>query len=365
VGAVDGATELDPAAASASPPAGADAQVLVTSGGTSGDPKTSRRSLVGWTRLVDVGPVAERRLLVCTSLAYVAQVLCDQVLMGDGTVVLCERFDPPAVLEAIERERVTHVGLVEPLLVELIDHPDFAHRDLRSLRAVSHIGADAAPSLRRRLLERAGEILVHPYGASEVGIASVLAPPEYSLARPELLSTVGRPLPSVDVRIVTPTGAPVTPGDTGVVSIASGQVSDGYATPVAGSGFRDGRFLTGDLGRIDADGYLHLRGRAMDRREIAGEPVMPVDVQEAICRHPEVRYAVAVPGPDVGFGAAVRLATASAVTASQLRAFIGEHAHPRLVPDPLVVLDRIPVTEQGKPDRPALTRRLSVRAART
>lgn len=260
------------------------------------------------------------------------------------------------MLAAIEAERITHVGLVEPLLVELADHPDLARRDLSSLRAVSHIGADAAPSLRARLLRRMDEILVNPYGASEVGIVSALAAPEYSLARPELLDTVGRPLPGVDVRIETADGTPAAPGELGVISVASGQVADGYASPITGSGFRGGRYLTGDLGLIDPDRYLHVRGRMMDRRVVAGREVMPVDVQEILCGHPDVCYAVAVPGPepDSRFGVAVVAAPGSAITPTQLCAFIRDRGDEPLIPDRLVMLDRIPVTEQGKPDRAAL-----------
>jgi AMP-binding enzyme len=107
-----------------------------------------------------------------------------EVLLGDATVILRERFEPAEVLEAVEAERATHPALVEPLLVELVDHPDFVRRDLSSLRSISHIGANAAPSSRRRLLRRAGPVLSNPYGASEAGIVSVLTAPDYSLDHP-------------------------------------------------------------------------------------------------------------------------------------------------------------------------------------
>jgi fatty-acyl-CoA synthase len=365
VGPADGATALHPSASDAPSADGAAAGVLVTSGGTTGDPKTSRRDLAAWTRVTDIGPLRDRRLLVCTSLAYVAQVLADQVLIGGGTVVLCERFDPSLVLAAIEAERVTHVGLVEPLLVALADHPDVARRDLSSLRAISHVGADAAPSLRLRLLGRMGEILVNPYGASEVGIVSALAAPDYSAEHPELLATVGRPLPGVDVRIETDVATPAGAGELGAISVASGQVADGYASPVPGSRFRDGRFHTGDLGLIDPAGYLHVRGREADRRVVAGRAVMPVDLQEILCRHPEVRYAVAVPepAPRAGFGAVVTLAPDSDVTPEQLTAFARDRGGEPVVPARLAVLDRMPVTEQGKPDRAAIVRLLDAGGA--
>ena len=269
--------------------------VLVASGGTTGQSKLSRRSFAAWERLIDVGPLRDRRQLVCTSFAYVAQVLVDQVLMGGGTVILRDRFDAREVLATIETERVTHLALVEPLLVELLDHPEFVARDLSSLVAISHIGADAAPSLRRRLLRRAGPVLTHAYGVSEAGMVSVLTAPDYSQERPERLSTAGVPLPGVDVRIERVDGSEAPRGEEGFIAVRSPQVTDGYDGVVTNGGFRCDRYFTGDLGSVDHDGYLHVRGRATDQRQVAGRWLMPVDVQDALCDHAEVRYALAVP----------------------------------------------------------------------
>src|SRR6185312_11323295 len=119
------------------------------------------------------------------------------------------------VLRTIEAERITHLGLVEPGLVELIDDPDLLRRDLSSLVAITHIGTNAPANLRRRLLERCGPILAHPYGASEAGIVSVLSAPEYDLSHPELLDTSGRPLPGVGVRIERDDGSDARPGEEG------------------------------------------------------------------------------------------------------------------------------------------------------
>lgn len=327
--------------------------VLVASGGTTGQSKLSRRSFAGWERLIDAGPMRGRRQLVCTSFAYVAQVLVDQVLMGGGTVILRHRFDAREVLATIESERITHLALVEPLLVELVDHPDFASRDLSSLVAISHIGADAAPSLRRRLLRRAGPILAHPYGASEAGMVSVLAGPDYSLERPERLSTTGAPLPGVDVRIERVDGSEAPRGEEGFIAVRSPQVAGGYEGAVAHGEFRADRCFTGDLGFLDCDGYLHVRGRAADQRQVAGRWVMPVDVQEALCDHVDVHYAVAVP-MDGGFGAAVVLAPGAAADAGSLETFVGLVHGEHLVPRQITVMRRVPVTEQGKPDRARL-----------
>jgi fatty-acyl-CoA synthase len=324
--------------------------VMVATGGTTGPPKLSRRSFAGWEHLVDAGSMRGRRQLICTSFAYVAQVLADQVLLGGGTVILRDRFDARAILATIEAEGITHLALVEPLLVELIDHPEFGVRDLSSLVAISHIGADAAPALRRRLLNRTGPILAHPYGASEAGIVSVLAGADYSLAHPERLGTAGPPLPGVDVQIERVDGSEAPRGEEGFVTVRSLQVADGYDGDARNGGFRGDRYFTGDLGFLDLDGYLHVRGRAADQRQVCGRWVMPVDVQDALCDHPEVRYAVAVAG-DRGFCAVVVLAPGATFDGDDLRAFVSEHHGEHLIPIQIVAVDRVPVTEQGKPNR--------------
>jgi fatty-acyl-CoA synthase len=345
VGLRVGACEL--AACSVDPGALA---VLVASGGTTGQSKLSRRSFAGWERLADAGSMRGCRQLICTSFAYVAQVLADQVLLGGGTVIMRDHFDAREILATIEAEGVTHLALVEPLLVELIDHPEFGLRDLSSLVAISHIGADAAPALRRRLLGRAGPILAHPYGASEAGIVSALAGSDYSLAHPERLGTAGPPLPGVDVRIERVNGSEAPRGEEGFVAVRSPQVAEGYDGAAAHGGFRGDRYFTGDLGFLDLDGYLHVRGRAADQRQVCGRWVMPVDVQDALCDHPAVRYAVAVPA-DGGFCAAVVLAPGATVDGDDLRAFVAEHRGEHLTPAQIIAVDRVPVTEQGKPNR--------------
>jgi fatty-acyl-CoA synthase len=334
--------------------------VMVASGGTTGESKVSRRSFGGWERVVDAGSMRERRLLVCTSFAYVAQVLVDQVLLGGGVVVLRDGFSPREVLTTIASERITHLALVEPLLVELIDHPEFGGSDLSSLVAISHIGADAAPSLRRRLLRRAGPVLANPYGASEVGIVSVLAGDDYRLGHTGQLATSGRALPGVELDIERPDGTQAATGEEGLISVRSPQVADGYDATVPNAGFRNGRYYTGDLGTLDPDGYLSVRGRAADRRRVAGRWVMPVDVQHALCDHPDVRYAVVIPSApagdrDGGFSAVVVLAPGALTDAAALRTFVADQHGDHLVPEQVVAVDRVPVTEQGKPDRARIT----------
>ena len=340
-----------------------DLAVLISSGGTTGRPKASRRSFAGYLGLVTAEVNPARRQLVCTPLAYVAQVLVDQTLLGGGRVVLQDGFDPAAVLLAIETERITHVGLVEPLLARLVDHPDRAHRDLSSLQAVTHIGATAPAPLRRRWLEALGPVLVNPYGSSECGIATVLTAPDYGLTDDGRLASAGRALPGAVVRVERTGGTTAEADELGRVVVRTSGTACGYVGETPEDAFRpDGWFASGDLGSLDQDGYLTIRGRAADERVVGGLSIMPIDLENALYAHPQVRYVAAVPldtDPHLPFGAVVTVARGSRLRAAELTGWVARW-DPALAPAALAVLDEVPVTEQGKPDRAAIADLISV-----
>ncbi|HCB04965.1 MAG TPA: hypothetical protein DEQ43_12110 [Nocardioides bacterium] len=242
---------------------------------------------------------------------------------------------------------------MEPQLVELIDHPDLARRDLGSLISISHIGSDAAPSLRLRLLRRLeavglGHVLTHTYGASELGLVSVLSGSDYSTRRVDLVGSAGQPLPGVGITIERPDGSAAEPDEEGTIVVASAGAARRVRT-------------SGDIGYLDADGYLHVRGRAGDARGNTACPVFPVDVQNALCAHPGIRYAVAVPTDD-GFDALVIPMAGRCVSTADLLTFVRRQHGPRLLPRSLVVRSDVPLTEQGKPDRTAITALFTTRA---
>jgi acyl-CoA synthetase (AMP-forming)/AMP-acid ligase II len=312
------------------------------------------RSFESYAALLD-GPVdPERKLLTCSAFAYVTQVLIAQTLLHGGTVTLRDRFDAAELLGVIEDERISMLSLVEPLLAALVDHPDLDTRDLSSLRRVSHIGAAAPASFRRRALERLGPVLVNTYGASEAGMVSVLAAPEYGLDHPELLTSAGRPRPGVDVRIVGLDGSEVPVEEAGVIEVRLPGMSSGYIGRPDDPAYHDGWYTTGDLGYLDDAGYLHVLGRAADARVVDGATVMPLDLEDAACAHPDVVYAVALPAdPGVvgAFGVLALQSHGSSLTVDALREHLRTQLSPAAVGE-VVVVDHLPVTEQGKPDRP-------------
>ncbi|WP_084698465.1 class I adenylate-forming enzyme family protein [Muricoccus aerilatus] len=343
-----------------------DLAVIVSSGGTTGVPKGSCRSFAAYTATVRAPSPKDRRQLVNGPLAYLSQVLVDMTLLGGGAVILQDRFEAASTLAAIEAERATHLFLVEPQLLELMDHPDVSRRDLSSLRVLTHVGASAPPSLRRRALERFGPVLAHVYGASEMGLVSLLSPAEYNLGHPALLSTAGKILPGVDVRFRRADGRLADPWEPGRIEVRSPSLAGGYRNlPEHDADFHDGWFRSGDFGFADVQGYLHVLGRIADLDLVDGTGASPVLLEDALCGISSVRYAVVV-AEESGYAEATRwLAAIEAWVGmvpdvTECRAVITSRFGAALAASvTIMVVDRVPRTEQGKPDREAIRQRAS------
>src|ERR1700678_1045601 len=273
-----------------------DLAVVVSSGGTTGLPKGSHRTFKAYSAMVDVPSLPDRRQLINGHLAYLSQVLVDVRLLGGGCVVLRDAFDAADTLETIESQRITDLFLVEPQLFDVMDHPDVYRRDLSSLRTLSHVGASAPPTLRRRAHQKLGSVIAHTYGASEEGLVSLLSPLEHDPARPERFSCAGRILPFVEVRLRRPDGSLADIGEVGSIEVRSPAMAQGYRNrpELEAENFRDGWYRPRDLGRIDQEGYLYIIGREADVRWIGGVALTPTSVEETLCQMREVRVAAVV-----------------------------------------------------------------------
>lgn len=359
VGPVPGvATRLDELAAAASDAPFAsrsrlgDLCAVVPSGGTTGVPKGSRRDVASYTVAVAGPRDPDRRQLANGSMAHLTQILVDQTLLGGGTVVLQDHYEPLATLDAVAAERITHLFLVEPQLFDLMDHPAVVTHDLRSLKVVTHIGANAAPVLRRRARQRLGKVVAHTYGASEIGIVSALSPAEHD--RPSRFRCAGHVRPGVELRFRAPDGTLDPVG--GEIEVRSAAMAQGYRNRPEDEAehFVDGWYRTGDLGDVDGEGMLRVNGRAADRGGPDGVAI--VDLQDTLCRVRSVRYAVPVAALDVGLRVVAALAWPGGEVdaAACVEAVAAEHGPQIAASLRILPTDRIPLTEQGKPDRPAI-----------
>jgi fatty-acyl-CoA synthase len=214
-----------------------------------------------------------------------------------GCVVLQEHFDAGEALRLISSERCTMFYGTPNMAQALSDHPERSKYDLSSLRSGGTIGS---PEQMMRVVELGARDICNIYGLTETyGNCSVTDAADPLEVR---LTTVGRPLPGVDLRIVDPeTGALLAAGEIGEIRV-KGYVTVGYYKDEAKNRASfDGEnfFMTGDLGFLDAEGRLHFRGRIKEMIKTGGINVAPVEVEEILLSHPSVKlaYVTGVPDP--------------------------------------------------------------------
>jgi fatty-acyl-CoA synthase len=333
-----------------------DLAVVSSSGGSTGVPKGSCRDFAAYTAMVTAKSPRDRIQLINGPLAYLSQVLVDITLLGGGRVVLRDAYEAVDTLATIEAEKITDLFLVEPQLFELMDDSEIDAHDLSSLRSLTHIGASAPKRLRLRAHRRLGPIIGHAYGASEMGLVSVLAPSDHDLSRPESFTSAGRIQPGVDIRFRRADGRLANSGEIGVIEVRSPAMASGYRNNpgLSSRSFREGWYHTGDLGRLDGDGLLHILGRAVDAQEINGALVTPTGIEEALCQHLSIRYAVAIRDADVTIAAVTAWAGLSVVDRICRQAIMDRFGAAAVASLLVVPVDRMPLTEQGKPDRTAI-----------
>ena len=340
--------------------------ILYTSGST-GRPKgavLSHESFMAGLRSAALGrPVGPSdRYLYPFPLFHVA---AHNVLLQHqygAAVVLTRSFDAAATLETCRELQVTTMSLAPTMIAMLLDHPDFSPCDLQSVRTIGY-GASAMPqTLLRRLLAETDVGLCQSYGMTELsGSAAFLTVADHRLAadtRPELLQSVGKPLPTVEIRLIDEDGRPCAAGESGEILVKARQCMGGYwnqpeATALA---IIDGWLHTGDVGRFDADGYLYIVDRKKDMIISGGENVASREVEEVLRRHPAVKDCAVIGLPDPRWGESVCVVLQLDGEASD--ADLSEHCRrflaPYKTPRRWIRVTSLPLNAAGKIDKPAL-----------
>ncbi|MFE6052737.1 AMP-binding protein [Kitasatospora sp. NPDC056446] len=332
-----------------------DVMAVRFTGGTTGRPKGVLRRFARPPR----PPLPSgSTFLLCTPLCHGGGTTADLALAAGGTVVLQDGFDAGAVLAAVERYRVSRMYLPPHLLYRLLDHPLLSATDTGSLRRIGYTGCPPSPRRLAEATRRLGRVLHQTYSLTECGPVSRLGPDEH--LDPRLLTTAGRPYPDTEVRVLDEEGVPLPPGRTGEVCVRTPTAMAGYwrDPELTGRVLREGWLHTGDLGSLDAAGYLTVLGRRDPMAIVEGHNVFPREVEEPLRAHPDVRDAVMFTTTDPDrlerVHAVVALESGSRTTAEQLRRWSREHGCPRCAPDTLLLLPAIPLNGLGKPDLGAL-----------
>ncbi|MFI6041767.1 class I adenylate-forming enzyme family protein [Nocardia sp. NPDC051321] len=299
--------------------------------------------------------------LLCTAIGHLGGSLAEAVLAAGGRVVLQEgnQFDPGRVLEAIAREQVRFLWMQPAMLHQLLDHPGLDTADTSSLRFMAVTGGPTTPERIAQAVQRFGPIISTGYGTYEIGQIALLGPAEHQ--RPELLTTVGRPVPGVRVSIRGTDAEELKPGETGEIWVRGPGLTTGYykLPELTADAIRDGWFRTGDLGFLDADGYLSVVGRTKDAIIGVKETVYPAQIEQVLHRHPAIAHAVVFGVTDglvrdEKIAAAVVLRPPLRLSEAEVTAWIRTEMGGAYAPELVLILAELPTTGSNKPDRAQL-----------
>jgi long-chain acyl-CoA synthetase len=248
-----------------------------------------------------------------------------------ATYILLEQFKPKEFIEAIERERVTHVKMVPSQIIAMINAPNFSAKALESLEMIGTVGAPLHLEHKEKLNNALPGRFYELYGLTE-GFVTILDKNDYAAKA----NSVGAPPPFFEMRIVREDGTDAGVGEVGEIVGRGPALMPGYykRPDLTAQTIIDGWLHTGDLGYVDADGFLFLVDRMKDLIISGGCNVFPRDIEELIVQHPAVREAAVFGIPSEKWGetpmASVVLREPGAVSEDELRDWINERVDSKL-----------------------------------
>ena len=338
---------------------------LAYSGGTTGKPKgvvlTTRTEIAEVTNfLVDLLPDIQPGdvMLHAAPVTHGSGAFVLPHLVRGATSVIMPKFGAGEFLETAERVGATATFLVPTMIAMILEEPNAASAKL-AMRRLCYGGAPIAPTVLQRGLDTLGNVFVQTYGQAEAPLCITCLQPEDHHRE----GSAGRPYTFVEMDIIGDDGTPVPAGEVGEVVTRGQHVMAGYwHNPEATAEVLrpDGWLRTGDMGRVDDDGFLYLVDRRNDMIISGGFNVYPREIEDALKAHPAVLEAVAVGLPDEKWGERVAAAvtTRSPVDAAELEAFCAERMAGYKRPRRLEVWPDIPLSPVGKVLRRAARERM-------
>jgi long-chain acyl-CoA synthetase len=360
------APPLDFKAALAEPPRGwrpaevdPDAMaVLLYSGGTTGVAKgimlshfacvANAHQIRAWGRLGR----ADRLLAVLPLFhGYGMSVNMNAALLAGGEIVLVPRFDPRDVLKTIQKRRPTFFTGVPTMFVAFSNLPDVERYDLSSLRGIFVGAAPLTAAIKEEFERKTGGRMIEGYGLTEA-VTAIVANPYQGTHK---LGSVGIPFPDVDTKIVSlDDGRDLPAGELGQIVLRSPTLMLGYYNQpeATAEALRDGWLQTGDIGKMDQDGYFYITDRKKDLIIVGGFNVFPREIEEVLYQHPKIKEGVAVGVPDPYAGERIKvfavLKEGETATEEELIAFFRERLTRYKVPSSVEFREQLPKSIIGK-----------------
>ncbi|WP_427917648.1 class I adenylate-forming enzyme family protein [Streptomyces sp. cg40] len=276
-------------------------------------------------------------------------------LYSGRRLVYLSAFEAGEWLETARRERVTHALVVPTMLARIVAEVPADDAGTPALRSLAYGGARTPlPVVERALEIFPGTGFVNAYGLTETASSvAVLGPDDHrealASADPAVrdrLGSVGRPLPGVEIEIRDDDGKRAAAGETGLVFVRGDQISGEYGGRSALDA--DGWFPTRDRGRLDADGYLFIEGRADDTIIRGGENIAPAEIEDVLVAHPGIVEAAVIGVPDPEWGQRIVAVVVGEGDPAEVRQWVRDRLRSSKTPDTIVFRAELPKTETGK-----------------
>ena len=334
-----------------------DTAVILYTSGTTGSPKGAELTNGGLNRnlhvviddLMDIGK--EDVIVGCLPLFHVFGLTCslNAGVAAGALLTLIPRFDPQVVLETIERDRATVFQGVPTMYTAMAGVADADPAAVATLRVCCSGGASLPGEVVRAFESKFGAKILEGYGLSETSpVAS------FNRVEKAKVGSIGTPIPGVEFKLVGEDGATAPVGEIGEIAIRGHNVMKGYwnRPEATAEAIKDGWFHTGDMARVDEDGFYFIVDRKKELIIRGGFNVYPREIEEVLYEHPAVREAavVGLPHPTHGeeIGAAVSLKPGAEATEDELREYVKARVAPYKYPRVVWFLDDLPKGATGK-----------------
>ena len=352
-------------------PAADELATLQYTGGTTGRPKgvniSHRQMAVNISQREAALPTrpADERILCMMPLFHVFAVAMCLHLSAycGGRLVIMPRYRPETVLDLIAAEKITRLPAGPTVFIGLLSHEKFAATDFSSLRTAYSGSAPLPERTLRQWSAQTGTAILEGFGQTEAGPVLTYVR-EGSLFK---VGSVGPALPQTTIEIVdAESGSKVLGvGEIGEIRARGPQIMSGYRNrpKETAEALRNGYLYTGDIGELDADGYLYIRDRKKDMVIVGGYNVYPREIDEVLFAHPAVKEAASTGAPDAYYGETVRafvvLNNGARISSQELIDHCKKNLAPYKVPSQIYLVDALPRTTVGKIDKLALRETLS------
>jgi len=348
-----------------------DITILMYTAGTTGFPKgvmLSHNSFAIYV-LENVSPpdpeIQERNILT-VPLYHVAGIQAMMAAVYGGRTLIMERqFDPGEWMELAEKEKANRAMMVPTMLKQLIDHPDFSKHDLSSLKVITYGAAPMPLEVIKKAMDVfPGVSFINAFGQTETASTiTTLGPQDHVISGTEeekekklkRLTSIGKPMPDVEMKIVDEDGTMLSAGEVGEIVARGPRVMSGYwkdEEKTEKTLDKEGWVHTGDMGYVDEDGYFYLAGRATDMIIRAGENISPEEVENAIRTLTKIDDVAVIGVPDEEWGelpiAVVVLKAGETATAEEIMEYCRGQLASYKRPRSIVFVDELPRNPMGK-----------------